>query len=51
MANCCEIVAQLASGMVHFFRILYPNQPHHPKQKYRLTEKGLKVLHTLKQAL
>ena len=30
---------------------LYPNQPRHPKQKYRLTEKGLKVLHTLKQAL
>ena len=22
MANCCEIVAQLANGMVHFFRIL-----------------------------
>ena len=30
---------------------LYPNQPRHPKQKYRLTEKGLKVLHTLKQSL
>lgn len=30
---------------------LYPNQPRHPKQKYRLTEKGLKILHTLKQAL
>ena len=21
MANCCEIIAQFASGMVHFFRI------------------------------
>ena len=26
---------------------LYPNQPRHPKQKYRLTETGLKVLHAL----
>ena len=30
-----------------FIEPLYPNQPRHPKQKYRLTERGLKVLHAL----
>ena len=38
----------LSEGLIE---LLYPNQPRHPKQKYRLTEKGLKILHTLKQAL
>ena len=28
---------------------IYPNNPNHPKQKYRLTEKGLKIKETLKK--
>ena len=28
---------------------IFPNKPNHPKQKYRLTEKGLKIKETLKK--
>jgi ATP-dependent DNA helicase RecG len=28
---------------------IFPNNPNHPKQKYRLTEKGLKIKKILKK--
>ena len=31
-----------------FVRMLYPNSPRHPKQKYLLTVKGLTVFQELK---
>ena len=34
---------------VELIERIYPNNPNHPKQKYRLTEKGLKIKETLKK--
>ena len=31
--------------------LLYPNSPRHPRQKYKLTVKGLALLHDLKMTL
>ncbi len=31
-----------------FVSMLYPDKPHHPRQKYMLTVKGLAIYNTLK---
>ena len=31
-----------------YFRMLYPDSPHHPRQKYQLTVKGLALYNELK---
>lgn len=33
-----------------FIRILYPESPNHPRQKYLLTDKGLSLYNELKQS-
>ena len=32
-----------------YVRMLYPDKPRHPKQRYLLTEKGLKLYNELKK--